>query len=227
MISAVRNEIKKQANAKDKASVLYFFKGELKLYGLTHPKIRKIANKFYSKEISDKQLIKYCEELFKSGYYEEGILAVEWLKKRKLIDIKLFHKWVHKYFNNWAWVDTLFWNLVSPNLKQHSKHIPFIKSWVNSKNMWVRRSACVAFVSQARMGNYHAHSFQIAKKLMKNNEKEDLVIKAYGWLLKEIANSDQKAVYDYIMKNKSNMPRTALRYAIEKFPKTLRKKAMA
>jgi 3-methyladenine DNA glycosylase AlkD len=57
-------------------------------------------------------------------------------------------------------------------------------------------------------------------------DKEDLVQKGYGWLLKVSSEENEKKVFDYVMKNKGKIPRTALRYAIEKMPKNLKKKAM-
>jgi len=57
-------------------------------------------------------------------------------------------------------------------------------------------------------------------------DSEDMVQKGYGWLLKVASNNHQKEVFNYVMKNKSVMPRTALRYAIEKMPKDLKKNAM-
>ncbi len=57
--------------------------------------------------------------------------------------------------------------------------------------------------------------------------EDDLVQKGYGWMLKDASVYYQKEVFDFIMRNKNKMPRTALRYAIEKMPQSLRKKAMA
>jgi 3-methyladenine DNA glycosylase AlkD len=57
-------------------------------------------------------------------------------------------------------------------------------------------------------------------------DKDDLVQKGYGWLLKVASHLHQKEVFDYVMKNKEHMPRTALRYAIEKMPQSLRREAM-
>ena len=67
--------------------------------------------------------------------------------------------------------------------------------------------------------------FEIADILLL--DKDDLVQKGYGWMLKSASESHQQQVFNYVIKNKKNMPRTALRYAIEKMPKTLKKEAMA
>src|SRR5680860_1128849 len=66
--------------------------------------------------------------------------------------------------------------------------------------------------------------FEISDQLLL--DEDDLVQKGYGWLLKVTSHLHQKGVFDYVMKNKENMPRTALRYAIEKMPQSLRQEAM-
>ena len=67
--------------------------------------------------------------------------------------------------------------------------------------------------------------FETANRLLK--DKDDLVQKGYGWLLKEASNKYQQQVFDFVMERKNWMPRTALRYAIEKMPKPFREQAMA
>ncbi len=66
---------------------------------------------------------------------------------------------------------------------------------------------------------------KVARKLL--IDENDMVQKGYGWMLKEASNHNQKEVFNFVMKNKSKMPRTALRYAIEKLPARLKLKAMA
>jgi len=76
----------------------------------------------------------------------------------------------------------------------------------------------------AKKGQFLKDVFEISDLLLL--DEDDLVQKGYGWLLKVASHLHQKEVFDYVMKNKENMPRTALRYAIEKMPQSLRKEAM-
>jgi 3-methyladenine DNA glycosylase AlkD len=77
----------------------------------------------------------------------------------------------------------------------------------------------------AKRGKFLSDIFHIADSLLQ--DKDDLVQKGYGWMLKEASIEHQEAVLDYIIRNKTLMPRTALRYAIERMPKDLKQKAMA
>ena len=86
------------------------------------------------------------------------------------------------------------------------------------------RASAVSLIIPARKGLFLDTIFEIADNLLL--DKDDLVQKGYGWMLKAASESHQQQVFDYIMKNKIKMPRTALRYAIEKMPKNFKIIAM-
>ena len=88
----------------------------------------------------------------------------------------------------------------------------------------MRRASSVSLIIPARKGLFLDAIFEIADNLLL--DKDDLVQKGYGWMLKAASESHQQEVFDYVMKNKFKMPRTALRYAIEKMPKNLKIIAM-
>jgi 3-methyladenine DNA glycosylase AlkD len=89
----------------------------------------------------------------------------------------------------------------------------------------VRRAAAVTLIVPAKHGKFLKEAFAIADILLQ--DKEDLVQKGYGWLLKEASRLHHKEVFDYLMKHRDAMPRTAFRYALEKMPSSLRARAMA
>ena len=89
----------------------------------------------------------------------------------------------------------------------------------------MKRAAAVSLIIPAKNGMFLKDVFEIADILL--TDSDDLVQKGYGWMLKVASQPHQKEVFRYVMKNKAKMPRTALRYAIEKMPKILKKKAMA
>jgi len=99
-----------------------------------------------------------------------------------------------------------------------------LKKWAKSNNRWVKRASAVTLIIPARRGKFLKDIFEIADILLLDND--DLVRKGYGWMLKVASETHQKEVFNYVMRNKTRMPRTALRYAIEKMPDTLRKMAM-
>ncbi len=88
----------------------------------------------------------------------------------------------------------------------------------------MRRAAAVSLIIPARNGKFLADIFEIADLLL--TDADDLVQKGYGWMLKVAANKHEQEVFEYVMKHKSLMPRTALRYAIEKMPADLKARAM-
>jgi 3-methyladenine DNA glycosylase AlkD len=88
----------------------------------------------------------------------------------------------------------------------------------------MRRAAAVSLIVPAKHGKYLDDVLEIADLLLTDND--DMVRKGYGWLLKEASRKHQKEIFDYVMRNKESMPRTALRYAIELMPKELKAGAM-
>ena len=96
--------------------------------------------------------------------------------------------------------------------------------WAKSKNRWERRASTVILICLIKRKDYLKKIFEIADILLL--DKDDLVQKGYGWMLKEASNVYQKKIFDYVIKNKKIMPRTALRYAIEKMPQNMKQKAM-
>jgi 3-methyladenine DNA glycosylase AlkD len=99
-----------------------------------------------------------------------------------------------------------------------------LKDWAKSPNRWVRRASAVSLIIPARKGMFLKDIFEIADILLL--DKDDMVQKGYGWMLKATSETYQKEVFDYVMSKKEIMPRTALRYAIEKVPQELRVEAM-
>ncbi len=96
--------------------------------------------------------------------------------------------------------------------------------WARSENRWLRRAAAVSLILPARRGRFLVEVFEIADRLL--TDGDDMVQKGYGWMLKEASRLHQQDVFDYVVRNRRVMPRTALRYAIELMPKELRAGAM-
>ena len=88
----------------------------------------------------------------------------------------------------------------------------------------MKRAAAVSLIIPAKKGQFFPEIMQIADRLLL--DKDDMVQKGYGWMLKEASKLHQDEVYRYILKHRKDMPRTALRYAIEKMPPELKTEAM-
>ena len=230
IISQIRTTLKQNADEEAKASSNRFFKEEIKSHGLKSAAVRKIAKEYY-RQISDQSkpdIFALCEELLRSDYMEEAFIAFEWSynlrKQYEPEDFAIFERWIGDYVNNWAKCDTLCNHTMGTFIDMYPQYIDSLKDWTASENRWYRRAAAVTLILAARRGDLLDDIFEIADMLL--TDGDDLVQKGYGWMLKEASRQHQQKVFDYVMANKQAMPRTALRYAIEKMPKELRAKAM-
>ena len=230
ILQNIHKDLKAASDKKTKESGKTFFKEEIKSHGVKIPQVVKIGRENYSKikDKSKKDIFFICEELFKTGFIEEAIIACNYSyninKQFEPKDFKIFEKWMEKYVTNWAVCDTFCNHTMGIFLDYFPEFVENIKKWTKSKNRWVRRASAVSFIVPATRGKFLHDVFDIANSLI--TDPDDLVQKGYGWALKVAANKHQKEVYNYVMEHKNRMPRTALRYAIEKMPPDLKIKAM-
>jgi len=230
VIAEVREELKAGADEKTRKSFQRFFKEEVACYGVKTGTVRKIAKKHWSevKLFSKEKIFALCEELWRSDYTEEAFVASFWLpnlvEQFEPSDLAVFKVWVEKYVNNWAKCDSFCNHTVGGLLEKHPESVIEVKSWAKSENRWLRRAAAVSLIVPAKKGGFLREVFEISDMLI--GDKDDMVQKGYGWLLKEASRKHQKEVYGYVLKNRKTMPRTALRYAVELMPKELKAEAM-
>lgn len=197
---------------------------------LATPIVRKFsAEKFKKvKHLNKQQILGYCEDLLKFKNSSCRDIAFDWAfrtrKNYSKEDFVIFEKWVDEYVDTWGSCDDLCTHALGYYLLTFPEFIPEVYQWTKSKNKWKRRASAVIFIYSARRGKYLNDVLKIAEILLL--DREDLVQKAYGWMLKESSNVNQKEIFEFIMNHKSIMPRTALRYAVEKMPANLKKQAM-
>jgi 3-methyladenine DNA glycosylase AlkD len=230
VVNQVRQELERNVDPNTKMYSRSFFKKEIKSLGVKVPVVNEISKKLFEqiKHLSKDTIFGYCEELLKSGYIEEAFIAYRWsdyLKKRyEPEDFAVFERWLGTYVSNWAECDTLCNHTVGTFVEKFPEHVERLKEWSQSQNRWLKRGAAVTLILPARKGLFLGDVLEIADKLL--HEEDDLVQKGYGWMLKEASKKHQKIVFDYVIRNRATMPRTALRYAIEKMPQELRREAM-
>ncbi len=234
IIREVRQELNANVEEEYRKDNQRYFKEKISCYGVRTPIVRKIAKRYFKqiKQLDKNQIFALCEELFRSGYNEEATVAIQWaseLRERfEQEDFKVFENWLKRYIDNWGKDDDFCLHVIHPIIEKYPKLIGKVKSWSHSKNVWLRRASAVSFITT--IGAFYAtrHNlkdiFEVAETLL--HDKEDLVQKGYGWMLKAASVHNQKEVFEFVMKHKSTMPRTALRYAIEKMPVSLRRQAM-
>ncbi|NTW33939.1 MAG: DNA alkylation repair protein, partial [Bacteroidetes bacterium] len=166
--------------------------------------------------------------LWQFGYLEESFIACNWTfhihKNYEPNDFIIFEKWVSQFINNWASCDTFCNHSVGAFVELFPEYLKELKRWAKSDNRWMRRASAVSLIVPAKKGKFLEDIFEIADILLL--DQDDMVQKGYGWMLKVASQAHQTEVFDYIMSKKSIMPRTSLRYAIEKMPEELRMLAM-
>jgi 3-methyladenine DNA glycosylase AlkD len=230
ILNKIRQELKQNADEQTQKTGQTFFKEQVQLYGVKTAAVSKIGKEYF-KEIkgqSKAEIFKLCEELWQSGYLEEIFIACHWSyslrKEYEPQDFLVFERWVNDYVSNWAACDTLCNHTIGSFLEMYPAYLANLKTWGTSPNRWLRRAAAVTLIVPARQGKFLPDVFEIADILLL--DQDDLVQKGYGWLLKAASQAHQQEVFEYVLAHKTTMPRTALRYAIEKMPKELKNKAM-
>jgi 3-methyladenine DNA glycosylase AlkD len=230
IIESVRQELIQNADEKSKLSAQRYFKEEVKLHGLKSADVSRISKEHY-KAIGDKSksnIYSLCDELWKTGYMEESFIACNWAfnvqNNYEPGDFEVFEKWVNSYIGNWASCDTLCNHTIGAFIEMYPEYLQRLKKWAKSPNRWVKRASAVSLIVPAKKGKFLNDIFVIADILL--SDKDDMVQKGYGWMLKAASQAHQKDVFNYIMNKKAIMPRTSLRYAIEKMSPELKALAM-
>jgi len=220
----IKKDLQKLANPKQAKLLQRFFKtgkgeyGEGDIFlGIKVPEQRKIAKKY-----SDLTL-KYIQELLSSKIHEHRLVALFILvdkykqakNKKELVDFYLKNT---KYINNWDLVDLSAPNIVGDYLLDKDKSILY--KLAKSDNLWEKRIAVLATFAFIK-DNQFEDAFKISEILLKDNH--DLIHKAVGWMLREIGKRNLEAEERFLNNHYKKMPRTMLRYAIERFPESKRK----
>lgn len=230
LIQEIRKDLKKKSNPADAKQSRRFFKEKIKTRGVRNAAVIAIAKKYFprAKSMTKQDIFLLCEELLMSGYNEEASIAFYWLFKlknnHKKVDFNIFEKWLRKYVDNWGKCDDFCTHALGHFILSFPEFIPELNKWAKSSNRWMRRASAVALIYSVRRKKNLDHTINIANLLLRDGD--DLVQKGYGWLLKEASKNYPKEVFKYVLKNKHAMPRTSLRYAIEKMPPRWKKEAM-
>lgn len=230
VISQIRQELGSIADPAIQESSKRYFKEEIRCYGTKTAPVIRMAKKYW-KEVKDRpkaEIFALCEELYQSGYMEESFFVSEWAssmaKQSERGDLAVYRRWIDTYITNWASCDGFCNHTMGDFIEMYPDTVDELKRWTQSENRWMRRAAAVSLIVPAKHGKFLDESMAIADLLL--TDKDDLVQKGYGWLLKEASRKHTEEIFRYVMKNKRRMPRTALRYAIELMPKDLKAEAM-
>ena len=224
-LTEIRKAISKQKNPAQAIILQRFFKtgkgeyGEGDIcYGIKVPEQRTIAKQFKDLIFDD------LKELIKSKVHEERLIATFILvdqykrgdekKKKSVYDFYLKNR---KGINNWDLVDLSAPKIVGAYLIDKQKDLLY--KFANSKDLWEKRISIISTQAFIRE-HFFEDTLNISKTLL--GDKHDLIHKAVGWMLREIGNRDLETEEEFLKKHYKTMPRTMLRYAIEKFPEQKR-----
>lgn len=230
-VAAITKELKAYADAKYRETLQGFFREPIQAYGVRTPDWRRVNRQFWVrvKDLPKARVLELCEELLAVGNGEERGFAFDWAFRLRgqLVpgDFQRLERWLKTHVSNWGACDALCGGVLGHFLLDHPRFVSRAKQWAKSKNRWLRRAAAVALIVPNRQGRYLPEAFEVAELLLEDGD--DMVRKGYGWMLKEIANREQRRVFEFVMARRDRMPRTALRYAIEKMPAGLKRRAMA
>jgi 3-methyladenine DNA glycosylase AlkD len=227
-LKSVRQDFLNLANSKQAVLLSYFFKtgpGEYadgdKFYGIKVPETRKLVKKYFN-EIS----LPEAEELLQSSFHEERLGALLILTEKFRNGDEKEREKIYKLYlantakiNNWDLVDLTAPQIIGAYLDDKAKDVLF--KLADSKSLWERRIAIIATFYFIKNGQPE-FTLSLADRLI--NDKHDLIHKAVGWMLREIGKRcSENLLESYLKSRYKKMPRTMLRYAIEKFSEEKRK----
>jgi 3-methyladenine DNA glycosylase AlkD len=226
MVRSVRRDLRAVSSARRAAVNRWFFKtgpgdyGEGdRFLGITVPDLRRIARAHTDLPRND------VLRLLRSKWHEERQLALLILVRQYAHADERGRRAIHRLYlrntrwiNSWDLVDASAAQIVGAHLQKGERNI--LRRLARSKSVWERRIAMIATSHYIRNGDF-ADALAIADMLV--NDEHDLIQKAVGWMLREIGNHDRQAEERFLRRHAHTMPRTMLRYAIEKFPDRLRR----
>lgn len=223
----VQKDLRVFASAERKKAFEWFFKTEKGQYGhgdifigVTSPDMRSVSRKFRDLPFAELQ------KLIASPIHEERSCALTILvlryekggERKAILDFYLRNR---QYVNNWDLVDCSAHKILGRAIHEGLQEVEILDRLAVSEVLWERRIAIIATMYFIHKGQLD-HTFRLAELLLA--DREDLMHKAVGWMLREAWKKDSAAVEAFLMKHYRQIPRTALRYAIEKMEESKRQR---
>ncbi len=186
--------------------------------GIKVPPLRRLARQYQELPLSE------CAALLRSSYHEERLLALLILVRAYQRGEASTRQAIHElylastsYVNNWDLVDVSAESLVGAHLADRPRTL--LARLAESASLWERRIAILATFHFIKKGDF-ADLLHLASRLLA--DREDLIHKAVGWMLREVGKRDLATAEAFLQQHHAQMPRTMLRYAIERFPEPRR-----
>ncbi len=206
-----------------------YFKETVKCYGVAAPEVRALASELYGRIKSTwtfDDAVGLCDILFAAPELEaKAVGGLILARFKKAYTPALFSKvksWlVRDLLDNWASVDGFCTDAMGAFLREYPAFVEKIKAWAFHPNRWVKRASLVSFIKPARKGEFLPAVYEISASVFPVDD--DLIHKANGWLLREAGKTDPARLERFLLAHGPAIPRTTLRYAIERFPEGKRR----
>ncbi len=226
----IRRVLKDGGSAPHSEDVQHFFKEEIQSRGWYTAELRRFAVRFrraIARERGMDFVVQVADNLFSGQMLEEKVIAVFLLEKQTGefgdSEFRLFASWLDRV-SSWADHDALAHYLLAPMVAADPARCREVFVWAKSPNRWRRRAACVALIRGARERQFFSEIVRLSNQLLR--DKDDMVQKGLGWLLRETAKADPKRTVPYLMKIRGNAPRLVLRTACETLPAATRQQVL-
>jgi len=227
----IRRALKDGGSAEHAAGVQWFFKDEIRSHGWYTAALRR-ASVGFRREVRKEHgldfLIDVADQLYAGSVLEEKVVAVFLLEKLdsefRDREFKLFDSWLDR-ISSWADHDALVRYLIGPMIASKPARAKIVFRWAKSSDRWRRRAACVALIRGARAQMFFPEIRKLSDSLL--GDKDDMVQKGLGWLLRETAKFDATKTVPYLMKIRGRAPRLVLRTACETLPAPVRQEILA
>ncbi|MQA31115.1 MAG: hypothetical protein GEU82_14995 [Luteitalea sp.] len=202
---------------------------DLEFYNVGMPTVRRLARQIAQEHRgswSVGEAMAFAERLVCDPHLEAKLLGIEVLAcYRRAFTRRMLTSWKGwlsaNHASNWATTDAMCGALIGPLLLSEPSLANRMPAWARHRNMWVRRAAAVSLVPLVRKGYQLSVGYTVARLL--HGDTEDLIQKAVGWMLREAGKTDIARLEQYLRTHGPGIPRTTLRYAIERFPPPARR----
>ena len=227
----IRRALKNGGSTEHAAGVQWFFKEEIKSHGWYTAALRRAirdCRREILREYDFEFLTDVADRMFSGPVLEEKIAGVFLLEgldgKFGDREFAMFESWLDR-ISSWADHDGLVHYLISPMVAAKPARAKFVFRWAKSPNRWHRRAACVSLIRGARAKMLFPEIMKLSDSLL--DDKDDMVQKGLGWLLRETAKADAKRTVPYLLRIRDRAPRLVLRTACETLPANAKKSVLA
>jgi 3-methyladenine DNA glycosylase AlkD len=219
-------ELRRAGDARRAAAMRVYFKRDedVRFFGVGLPVVRRISAdvaRRFRDTWDPSAAIAFCDALIRRPELEAKSVGVVVLARwRRDFPDRLFvtaRGWLAQgHAASWAAVDLLAPAVIAPLVERRPALLARLERWTGARSLWVRRAAVVALIPLARHGRALGQAYRVALAL--SGDSHDLIHKATGWLLREAGKTDMARLERFLRSRGTRLPRTTVRYAIERFP---------